>query len=106
MEIKKIEEPFSICKVKDYSKVDLQDTFSFVAKTDEELSLVCLTQSVPDNTTEREDGWKAMRNTRRTGLFTHRHPVGNINRSGRKQDRHLRHIYLQHRLYSCERREL
>ena len=49
MEIKKIEEPFSICKVKDYSKVDLQDTFSFVAKTDEELSLVCLTQSVPEH---------------------------------------------------------
>lgn len=61
MEIKKIEEPFSVCKVKDYSKVNLQDTFSFIAKTDEELSLVCLTQSVPDNTTEREDGWKAMR---------------------------------------------
>lgn len=61
MEIKKIEEPFSVCKVKDYSKVNLQDTFTFVAKTDEELSLVCLTQSVPDNTTEREDGWKAMR---------------------------------------------
>ncbi|MCU0080302.1 hypothetical protein [Extibacter muris] len=61
MEIKKIEEPFSVCKVKDYSKVDLLDTFSFVAKTDEELSLVCLTQSVPDNATEREDGWKTMR---------------------------------------------
>ena len=61
MEIKKIEEPFSVCKVKDYSKVNLQDTFTFVAKTDEELSLVCLTQSVPDNTTEREDGWKALR---------------------------------------------
>ena len=30
-------------------------------KTDEEKSLVCLTEDVPDNTIEREDGWKAFR---------------------------------------------
>ena len=33
----------------------------FYRETDEENSLVCLTESVPDNTTEREDGWRAFR---------------------------------------------
>ena len=35
--------------------------FCFVGKTDEELSLVCITENVPENTTEREDGWKGFR---------------------------------------------
>ncbi|MDO5521767.1 MAG: ACT domain-containing protein [bacterium] len=61
MEIKRFEEAFSVCKVMDYSEVDLKDQFCFLSKTDEELSLVCLTKSVPNNTTEREDGWRAMR---------------------------------------------
>lgn len=47
MEIKRFDELFSVCKVKDYSKVNLYDKFSFIGKTDEELSLVCLTASVP-----------------------------------------------------------
>ena len=61
MEIKRFEEDFSICKIKDISLIDFKDKFCFVSKTDEELSLVCLTQKVPVNTTEREDGWKAFR---------------------------------------------
>jgi len=61
MEIKKIEANFSICKVTDYSEVKASDPFVFTAQTDEERSLVCLTESVPTNTTERDDGWKAMR---------------------------------------------
>ena len=52
---------FSVCKVSDYSKVDLTRPFCFIEKTDEENSLVCETEAVPDNTTEREDGWKAFR---------------------------------------------
>ena len=36
MEIKKIEYDFSVCKVKDYSLVDLSKEFVFVGKTDEE----------------------------------------------------------------------
>ena len=31
------------------------------AKTDEEMSLVCKTNDVPKNTTERDDGWKGFR---------------------------------------------
>lgn len=61
MELKKIDYNFSICKVRDYSQVDLSDAYCFVGKTDEENSLVCITEKVPDNVTERDDGWKAFR---------------------------------------------
>ena len=50
-----------MCKVVDYSKVDLDADYCFIGKTDEEKSLVCLTGDVPDNTTERSDGWRAFR---------------------------------------------
>lgn len=61
MEIKKIGYDFSVCKVEDYSLVDFNKEFMFAGKTDEEVSLVCLTSDVPSNTIEREDGWKAFR---------------------------------------------
>lgn len=61
MEIKKLEYDFSVCKVKDYSLVDFNKEFVFAGKTDEENSLVCQTDMVPSNVTEREDGWKAFR---------------------------------------------
>lgn len=61
MEIKRIEADFSVCKVEDYSYVDLDDDYCFIGKTDEEKSLVCLTKNVPFNTIEREDEWKAFR---------------------------------------------
>lgn len=38
-----------------------EDTFCFVGKTEEELSLVCSTRYVPSETIEREDGWRAFR---------------------------------------------
>jgi hypothetical protein len=61
MEIKRFEFPMSVCKVTDYSKVNLEDAFVFLGGTDEERSLVCRTVCVPDNTTERDDGWRMMR---------------------------------------------
>jgi len=61
MEIKKIEHDFSVCKVTDYSLVNFESEFCFIGKTDEEHSLVCMTGDVPENTVERDDGWKAFR---------------------------------------------
>lgn len=49
----------SVCKVCDYTKVDLDADYVFTGKTDEEKSLVCPTALVPDKTTDRDDGWKA-----------------------------------------------
>ena len=51
----------SVCKVSDYSLVDVSNPLCFTGATDEELSLVCETDAVPANTTERDDGWRAFR---------------------------------------------
>lgn len=61
MEIKRFEYDFSVCKVVDYSRVNLESEFCFIGKTDEENSLVCLTDDVPDNVVDCDDGWKAFR---------------------------------------------
>lgn len=59
MQIKKIYHNFSICQVEDYSLVNLEADYSFIAKTEEERSLVCITKEVPFNVIRRDDGWKA-----------------------------------------------
>lgn len=61
MEIKILENVFSVCKAADYSQVDFSAEFCFVGKTDEENSLVCAVEHVPANVTERDDGWRAFR---------------------------------------------
>ena len=61
MHLKKLEQDFSVCKVKDLSNVNLDSEFCFIGKTDEERSVVCVTTDVPCNVVEREDGWKAFR---------------------------------------------
>jgi len=61
MEIKKIESDFSICKLSDFSQVQLDGEYCFLGKTDEEYSLVCITENIPDHVLERDDGWKAFR---------------------------------------------
>ena len=52
---------FAICKVPDYSGADLSAPFSFTGATDEELSLVCPEEHVPENALVRDDGWRAFR---------------------------------------------
>ena len=52
---------FSVCKVADYSGVDLTKPFCFTGTTDEENSLVCPETLVPANTIERDDGWRGFR---------------------------------------------
>lgn len=61
MELKIINQDFSICKVEDLSQIDYSDEFYFISKTDEELSLVCSTNSVPENAIACDNGWKAFR---------------------------------------------
>ena len=52
---------FSVCKVTDYARIDIDQPFVFTGCTDEEKSLVCPVELVPGNTTGRDDGWKAFR---------------------------------------------
>lgn len=61
MELKKLDPKLTVCKVKELDTELLNDEFCFVGKTDEELSLVCITDHAPDNCIEREDGWRAFR---------------------------------------------
>ena len=61
MEIRKLNQDFSVCKVMDYSLVNMDAEYSFIGKTDEEKSLVCITGDVPSNVIERDDGWKGFR---------------------------------------------
>ncbi len=60
-DIKPLEFDFSVCKLSDLSKIAFNEEFFFIGKTDEELSLVCLTSAVPENVTERSDGWRGFR---------------------------------------------
>ena len=52
---------FSVCKVEDATQIDLSKDFCFIAKTDEEISLVCPTKNVPAVTSARDDGWRGFR---------------------------------------------
>ena len=58
MKPKELDREFSVCKVEDYSLVDLSAEHSFIGKTDEENSLVCATGDVPSNVVERDDRWR------------------------------------------------
>ena len=61
MELKKLEYDLTVCKVEAITDIDMTADFFFIGKTDEEMSLVCKTNDVPKNTTERDDGWKGFR---------------------------------------------
>ena len=61
MELKKLDYDLTVCKVVSITDIDLNSNFFFIGKTDEEISLVCLTENTPPHTTERDDGWKGFR---------------------------------------------
>ena len=61
MVLKRIEDKLTVCKVAEISDVDLEADLFFIGKTDEELSLVCRTEDTPENTVERDDGWRGFR---------------------------------------------
>ena len=61
MELKRLENELTVCKVASVDDVDLSGEFVFVGKTDEEISLVCETGSVPAGAIVREDGWRCFR---------------------------------------------
>ena len=61
MELKRIDHRLTVCKVTGVSEINMETDFYFVGKTDEELSLVCRTEDTPQNTVQRDDGWKGFR---------------------------------------------
>ncbi|MBR6407983.1 MAG: ACT domain-containing protein [Clostridia bacterium] len=61
MKLKRLPYNFTVCKVEAITDVNFKDDFYFIGKTDEELSLVCKTENVPQKTIERDDGWRGFR---------------------------------------------
>ncbi len=61
MELQVLPFALTVCKVSSLQNIDFTSELFFVGKTDEELSLVCPTEAVPQNTIAREDGWRGFR---------------------------------------------
>ena len=61
MKLKKLTYALTVCKLDSTEHIDLNADFYFIGRTDEEISLVCRTESTPANTTAREDGWRGFR---------------------------------------------
>ncbi len=61
MELKKLSYKLTVCKVTNIAEIDTNKDFYFIGETDEEISLVCVTEGAPTNTIEREDGWRGFR---------------------------------------------
>ena len=51
----------TVCKVADTDRLPVKGELYFIAKTDEEVSLVCPSEDAPRETLAREDGWRAFR---------------------------------------------
>ena len=61
LELQKLSYRLTVCKVKSVSDIDMDSEFFFIGKTDEEISLVCMTEDTPQETVERDDGWRGFR---------------------------------------------
>jgi hypothetical protein len=61
MKLEILLQTFTVCQILDLSGIDFTREFVFFAKTDDELSLVCETESVPQSALIREDGWRGFR---------------------------------------------
>lgn len=61
MTIRFLKSDFSVCKLRDLSRLNLASGFFFLSKTPEEISLVCFTDDIPDNALSADHGWRAFR---------------------------------------------
>lgn len=61
LKLKSLPLDLTVCKLATLDQLDLSAGFFFVGRTDEEISLVCETARVPENTLAREDGWRVFR---------------------------------------------
>ena len=61
MRLKTLPYIFTVCKLSKTDYINLCSEFSFIGKTDEEISLVCKTEDTPADTIERDDNWRGFR---------------------------------------------
>jgi len=58
MKLKRLTYDLTVCKVGSESDINLNNGFYFIGKTKDEISVVCVTEETPQNTVERDDGWR------------------------------------------------
>ena len=61
MKLKVIDKEFAISQVEKISDINFDDEFLFIGKTDNELSLVCQSESIPKDALKVDDGWAGFR---------------------------------------------
>ena len=61
MKLQLLEQTFTVCQLDSIADADLSAAFTFLSRTDEEVSLVCPTDHCPIGTKNRQDGWKCLR---------------------------------------------
>ena len=61
MDLQIINRKFSICKVNEVSIELLNHEFTFISKTDNELSVICETNHLPETNLTAEHGWCCFR---------------------------------------------
>ena len=61
MTLQLLDQTFTVCQLNNISDADLSAPFTFFARTDEEISLVCPVSSCPSNALNRQDGWRCLR---------------------------------------------
>ncbi|MDF2886954.1 MAG: hypothetical protein K0R23_1339 [Lacrimispora sp.] len=61
MDLQIIDRKFSICKVNEVSNQLLNHEFTFISKTDNELSVICETDHIPEISLTVEHGWRCFR---------------------------------------------
>lgn len=61
MTLELLPQKFSVCQIENPGQADLTAPFTFLARTDEEISLVCESEKAPKDALKREDGWRGLR---------------------------------------------
>ena len=61
MELTVLPQPLTVCQLAGLEGVNWEGEPCFVSKTGQEISLVCPTGRVPEETLAREDGWRGFR---------------------------------------------
>lgn len=61
MRLTALKKELAICKLTNFSNLPWQASLCFACKTDEELSLVCDVDCVPENAFKCDSGWRAFR---------------------------------------------
>lgn len=61
MTLELLPQKFSVCQIENPDQADLTAPFTFLSRTDEEISLVCESEKAPKDALKREDSWRGLR---------------------------------------------